>query len=87
MLPLFLRIAPMEYPEITQTELYRYLMNIKKIKATVPDYKEEVKCEWQNCKTLLQNIIDKDLKIKPIALTYVYHKLFMTRKTIDKHNL
>ena len=62
----------MEYPEITQSELHKHLKNIKKNNATEPD---DVKGELHRTlersemcvgklQTALQNIIDKDLKIK-----------------------
>ena len=113
------KVIPMEYPEITQAELHKHLKNIKKNKATGPD---DVKGELYRAlgkgemcvgklQTALQNIIDKDLKIKsweksytrlrpkvkkptakqmrPIALTDVSYKLFMTilGKKIDSHIL
>ena len=68
----------MEYPEITQAELLKHLNNIKKNKATGPD---DVKGELYRAlgrsemcvgklQTALQNIIDKDLKIKSWEKSY-----------------
>ena len=66
------KVIPMEYPEITQAELHKHLKNIKKNKATGPDdvkgelYRALGRSEMciEKLQTALQNIIDKDLKIK-----------------------
>ena len=97
----------MKYPKITQAEIHTHVKNIKKNKATGPDdvkgelYRGRSEMCVGKLQTALQNIIDKDLKIKsweksytrliqkvkkptakhmrPIALTDVSYKLFMTK--------
>ena len=114
------KIAPMNYPMITNKELVKHLKMVKKDKATGPDnikgelyiaLGERSKICVKTLQKVFQNIIDRDLKIKlweksntrlipkvnkptvkqlrPIALTDVSYKLFMTiiGKKIDAHLL
>ena len=72
------KVIPMEYPEITQAELHKHLKKIKKNRATGPDnvkgelYRSLGRSEMcvGKLQTALQNIIDKDLKIKSWAKSY-----------------
>ena len=79
----------MEYPEITQAELHKHLKNIKKNKATGPyDVKGELYRALERSEmcvgklqTALQNIIDKDLKIKSWEKSYTRLILKVTKPT------
>ena len=65
------KIAPMNYPMITNKELVKHLKMVKKNKATDPDnIKEELyralgesKICVKTLQKVFQNIIDRDLKI------------------------